>query len=365
MIYYIGYFLLFFVFLRFIISLMNFVNALYLYNNINLENNPKISILIPARNEESNIKLLLSDILGLSYDNYEVLIYDDCSTDNTKQVVKNYMHIDNRIRLIEGKVLDEGWLGKNFACYNLALQASGNYLLFLDADVRIGRNLIERAIFTIIKQDLKLLSVFPKQIIDNKGTLQVIPLMNWILLSLLPLILVRISKRTSLSAANGQFMLFEAKTYRELHPHYKFKDSKVEDIAICRYYKKNKMPVATVLGDDDILCKMYNTKQEAIEGFSKNIFAFFGDSVIVTILFALVTSLSPLYLLFFVSTKLTLIYILFIILIRVFISIACKQNVVKNLMYMLLQHYSFLQIIYKALVHRKNKSLVWKERKIE
>lgn len=361
---YIGYFFLFFILLRFSVSFVNLISKIYLYPVTHLDEYPKVSILIPARNEESNLKLLLSDISHLSYLNCEVLVYDDCSTDNTSLVVKNYISTNKAIRLIDGESLPKRWLGKNFACYNLALQATGTYLLFLDADVRIGSNLIERVLSTMQKQNLKLLSVFPKQIIDNKGTWQVVPLMNWILLSLLPLILVRLSGWTSFAAANGQFMLFETNTYRQLDPHKEFRLSKVEDIDICRYYKKKKMRVATLLGDNDIQCKMYNSKNESIEGFAKNVFAFFGNSIVATILFALVTSISPLFLFLFINTEPTLFYIAMVILIRICVSLTSKQSPLKNLRYMLAQHYAFLRIIYQALVHRKNKSLEWKGRKI-
>lgn len=361
---YIGYAILFLGLVRLFVSAANLLTNVYLPHGIRLENYPKISILVPARNEEANIAKLLADIENLSYNNYEIIVYNDCSTDNTANIVKQQMQRNSNIKLIEGRELEQGWLGKNFACHNLSLQASGEYFLFLDADVRVSRQLLEESIYLIKKHKLKLLSIFPKQIISNKETLLSIPLMNWILLSLLPLILIRWSSWTSFSAANGQFMLFEAQTYKELQPHLVHKANKVEDIAICRYYKRKKMRVSTILGNEDIQCKMYDTLKESIDGFSKNIFDFFGGSILTGLLFAAFTTFAPLFLYFSLGVYTSAGYICAIVLIRAFISKASKQSVADNLLYMLPQHFIFLKIIFIALLHRKRKSLVWKDRNV-
>ncbi|WP_165021973.1 glycosyltransferase [Dysgonomonas sp. ZJ279] len=361
---YIGYAILFLGFIRLLVSAVNLLTNVYLPQGVRLENHPKVSILIPTRNEEANIGKLLADIENLSYTNYEVIVYNDCSTDNTVNIVKQAMHNNPNIILIEGGELEKGWLGKNFACQNLSLKATGEYFLFLDADVRVKHQLIEQSVYLMKKQKLKLLSIFPKQIISSKETLLAIPLMNWILLSLLPLILIRWSSWTSFSAANGQFMFFEAQAYKQLAPHSIHKANKVEDIAICRYYKKKKMRVSTILGNEDIQCKMYNTLDESIDGFSKNVFDFFGGSIVTGLLFAAFTTLSPVILYFLLGGYASAMYVCSIVLIRVFISKASKQSVKSNLLYMVHQHFIFLKIMCIALLHRKHKSLTWKERDI-
>lgn len=361
---YLGYAILFLGLIRLLVSVVNLLTNVYLPLRVHLENHPKISILIPARNEEANIGKLLSDIENLSYTNYEVIIYNDCSTDDTANIVRQQMQRNSNIKLIEGTELEQGWLGKNFACHNLSLQASGEYFLFLDADVRVSRQLIEQSVYLMRKQKLKLLSIFPKQIIDNKETLMAVPLMNWILLSLLALVLIRWSSWTSFSAANGQFMLFEAQTYKQLTPHSVYRANKVEDIAICRYYKRKKMRVSTILGNEDIRCKMYDTLDESISGFSKNIFDFFGGSVLVGLLFAAFTTFAPLFLYFSLGLYASVGYLCSIVLIRIFVSKASKQPVKDNLIYMLPQHFIFLKIIFIALLHHKRKSLRWKDRDI-
>lgn len=223
-----------------------------------IQNNDLISVLIPARNEENNIARLLDALQKLN-NNIEILVCNDHSTDKTEEIISRYQTTDQRIRLIESEVLPKGWLGKNHACYQLAKQASGKYLLFIDADVVISGNIIADAVSYAKKHKLGLLSVFPKQVLLTTGEKKAVPLMNYILLTLLPLIFVRMSPFKSHTAANGQFMLFESKTYFELEPHKQFKNSAVEDIAISKFYKKQKIKIACLIGEERIQCRMYDS----------------------------------------------------------------------------------------------------------
>ena len=188
--------------------------------------------------------------------------------------------------------------------------------------------------------------------------------MNWILLSLLPLPLVRLSRWSSFSAANGQFMLFSAYEYKKLLPHKKFRSSRAEDIEICRYYKKERLKVATLTAGKTVQCKMYENADEAINGFSKNVFFFFGNSVTATILFALITTITPLWIFIFNGTIAGVISLAAIAAIRIMISVASYMNPAENLFLLPIQHFMFLKIVYRALQKRYNKELVWKGRNI-
>jgi glycosyltransferase involved in cell wall biosynthesis len=134
---YLAYFILFFTVLQFLIVVVNLIFKPSLPKRL-IQCNHLVSILIPARNEEKNIGTILNDILSLSYKNIEVIVFNDQSTDKTEEKVKEYATLDNRIRIINSDNLPNGWLGKNYACHSLAQHAKGDYLLFLDADVRIS-----------------------------------------------------------------------------------------------------------------------------------------------------------------------------------------------------------------------------------
>ncbi len=324
------------------------------------------SILIPARDEELNIGKLLEDIEDLKFKPMEVIVFNDNSSDKSADIVESFASRIPGLRLVDNSLerLPQGWLGKSYACHNLALFASGDYLLFLDADVRIGDGIAESYLPYAIKERLSLLSVFPKQILPNYQSKIVTPVMNWILLSLLPLPLVRYCSWSSFSAANGQFMLFKASVYRDLQPHKEFRMSRAEDIEISRYYKKRKERIATLTGDDSVRCMMYDNLEDAINGFSKNVFHFFGNSVFATLLFAFLTTFTPLLFLFMNGVEWVLLSLGAAVLIRLFVSLASEQSYRDNLKYMLHQQIIFLKITLMAIKNRHHKTQIWKGRNI-
>lgn len=327
------------------------------------ENNERISLLIPARNEETNISFLLSDLQKSKNENIEIIVFDDESTDNTAEVVQNFANQDKRIVLLKSDGLPQGWLGKNHACYQLAQKAQGNYLLYLDADVRIEENVITDAVCYLKRFNLKLLSIFPIQIQETFGEKISVPVMNYILLTLLPLVFVRISPFKSHAAANGQFMLFDAETYKKVQPHLLFNNSAVEDIKIARHLKKEKFKIACLTGEKRIQCRMYKTYREAVKGFSKNVFMFFGNLPLLAFLFWAFSAFG------FIPVWLALPQFLtyyFAVLVSVLLlySLVGRQNSVINLLLFPFHLLFLITILGKAIKVKKNKKMEWKERNI-
>jgi len=122
--------------------MINFIINNYVFKNtINhrlpdsfLRKDPLISVLIPARNEQDNIKRCINSLLKQDYSNLEILVLDDNSTDMTAAVVEKMAEKDDRVKLYHGKPLARGWLGKSYACQQLSEYANGDYLAFIDAD---------------------------------------------------------------------------------------------------------------------------------------------------------------------------------------------------------------------------------------
>lgn len=361
---YFCYFLMGLLIIRLLVALVNYVSFAYLPKATPLAAAPFISILIPARDEEENIGTLLEELSRLEYSALEIIVYNDNSTDKTEDIIKEWKVINPNIKLINGGVLPNGWLGKNHACHQLSQAATGDVLLFLDADVSVRKDLIKRSISHFQKYELQLLSIFPKQIVQSFGEKISVPLMNWILLSLLPLSLIRNSKNKAFSAANGQFMMFKAVTYKDMWPHEKCKAHRVEDIAIIKLFKQKGLACDTLLGDTDISCRMYDGLDTAVEGFTKNIFQFFGNSILVTVSFGIITTIAPFVLYFNMGVWWFTAYIAGIVSIRFFVSLASQQSVVQNLVLAIPQHLIFLVIIIKGLINNQQKRLIWKGRNI-
>nr|WP_319269084.1 glycosyltransferase family 2 protein [uncultured Draconibacterium sp.] len=324
--------------------------------------NPLVSILIPARNEEQNIGRLLQAIQKQDWQNFEVLVFNDQSTDKTAQIVEDLSKNDQRIHLINSKGLSDGWLGKNFGCYSLAQKAKGHYFLFLDADVHISDSIIAGTVAKVKKHKLGLLSIFPKQNMHSWGEYLTVPNMNFILLSLLPLIFVRVLPFPSMAAANGQFMLFDAKTYLDNQPHQTFRNNKVEDISIAQSFKQKGIRIACLAGNPSISCRMYSSFAEAVNGFSKNVIMFFGNSGFLAVLFWLITTFGFIPLAMLLPMKFIISYFIMLVLTRFFISLVSHQNPLKNLVLAIPQQVVLGIFIIKAFLNKSKKAYQWKGR---
>ena len=357
------YLIFFFLILRFSVTLFNFIS------NPKLTSSGKhysdlVSILIPARNEEEDIITLLQSIKNQNYTNYEVLVLDDNSTDETYSICADFCKTDSRFQVLIGETLPEGWLGKNFACCQLAKAAEGKYLMFLDADDEIKNGLIDNAIHRMKIRGLSLLSLFTNQVTLTLGEKLVVPLMHFLLLNLLPLRLVRLSPNPAFSAASGQFMLFEAKNYREYQWHDQVKNKVVEDIEIMKLVKTCGLNGEALLANGFIFCRMYRGFNEAVAGFSKNLLAGFGNSIIGSSLYMLLILAGPIIIFFNMSSMLLVVAISLIVLVRIMIAFLSGQNAIHNVLLHPLQILVLIWVFFVSLYKYFTNSVSWKGREI-
>jgi glycosyltransferase involved in cell wall biosynthesis len=341
------------------------INALFCQKifKTDIHNSELISVLIPARNEEANIGNLLESLQKIKNENIEILVCNDHSTDNTEGIIKKCATNDCRVQLIQSKQLPNGWLGKPHACYQLAQQAKGRYFLFVDADVILLGNIVADAVSYAKKHQLGLLSVFPRQLQLSLGEKCTVPLMNYILLTLLPLIFVRISPFKSHAAANGQFMLFDADVYKKLQPHGQFKNSAVEDIGISRFYKSRRIKTACLIGEERIQCRMYTSYKDALNGFSKNIFMFFGNMPVLAFLFWACAAFGLVSVIVY-NIYWALLYLLVAVSIQILCAVVSKQSVISTVIFFPVNLFFMLRVLMRALILKKQKNYIWKGRNI-
>lgn len=324
---------------------------------------PFLSILIPARNEEQYISNVIQSLQKQSYKNYELIILDDNSTDETANIISEYSKFNTKIKLVQGKPLPEGWLGKNWACHQLSQIADGEFMLFLDADVTIEGNAIYKALTLVSQERLTLLSLFPEQKIISLGEKLTVPIMHYLLLSLLPLDFVFYFQAPSLSAANGQFMFFNSEHYRKERFHERCKAEIVEDIKIMQILKAEGLKGRTLLGNKLAYCRMYHTYIEGVNGFSKNLLSGFGSSKIGLSIFMLIVVFIPAYSIF-KAPDLAFIYFCIALLIRICISIVSRQSVIENIIFHHAHIMTFVILSFKSIKNSYTKSLEWKGRKL-
>ncbi|KHF30411.1 4,4'-diaponeurosporenoate glycosyltransferase [Anoxybacillus sp. BCO1] len=122
---------------------------------------PLVSVLVPLRNEERNVKRLVRSLKQLTYEPIEFLLLDDQSTDRTYEFLLQETKGDDRFTLLQGKALPDGWAGKVHACHQLAQQANGAYLFFIDADVELKPTVIEALLTVATTYHAKLVTGFP------------------------------------------------------------------------------------------------------------------------------------------------------------------------------------------------------------
>jgi glycosyltransferase involved in cell wall biosynthesis len=132
----------------------------------------RVSIIVPARNEEEDIEQGLSGLLGLDYENYEVIAVNDRSTDRTGEIMEKVAAspaAQGRLRVVHVSELPSGWLGKTHAMWTAGLQASGDWLLFTDADVLFKPDVLRRALAYAESENADHVVVFPRMIMKRPG----------------------------------------------------------------------------------------------------------------------------------------------------------------------------------------------------
>lgn len=244
-----------------------------------LAQNPLMSILIPARNEEENIKRCIISLTKQDYKNIEILVLDDNSTDDTVRIVLELSEKDRRIKLYSGGLLRKGWLGKSYACWQLSKHARGDYLIFTDADTLHFPNSISGAVACLLRYDLDALSVFPKEIMVTFHERMMVPFGHYIILSLMPLYLIRKIKTALFCTAIGQFMLFKKEVYKKIGGHKSIKGKMLEDIKISKRVKSFGYKFMIFDGRSNVYCRMYRNFREIVEGYSKVLFAVFDYKI--------------------------------------------------------------------------------------
>lgn len=367
MIEYIAYVVVGFAVLRLLVSLANYLFRESLPKPARVEDadEGRVSILIPARNEATNIGNILSDLKEMTDKSIgEIIVFDDQSEDDTAEIVLRHALEDPRLRLMRSSSLPEGWVGKNHGCHCLAREAKGDYLLFLDADVRVRPAFVDCALSYMKQKRVELLTLFPTQEMKTLAEQMTVPNMHIILLTLLPLPLVRLSGFTSLSAANGQCMLFRRTTYDTLRPHEAYRHSKAEDIEIARYFKRQRRKVACLTGEAGIYCRMYNDLETAINGFSKNVTYFFGsgNSYLSAGLYWLLTTFGVVAVACALPSVYLWGYVVSVVLTRWFVSLTARQSPLRNLLLILPQQLMLGAFILRSWINKHRRSFEWKGR---
>lgn len=240
---------------------------------------PFVSVLVPARNEEATIRSCVLSLLAQDYPGeLEVVVLDDHSTDRTAGILKSLSIVSERLRVIPGEPLPEGWTGKNWACAQLAKASRGRYLVFTDADTTHQQQSIGAAVQHAGENDLDLLSLMPRQRMESFWERSLLPLMYFFYLTFFPRFMLEHSNDPRIAAGNGQFMLFSRGAYQAIGGHESVRGNVVDDLALARRIREGRLTLEIADGWDLVECRMYGSVREIIAGFTKNLFAAVGGT---------------------------------------------------------------------------------------
>ncbi len=239
----------------------------------------RVSVLVPARDEEGSLGQLLHDLgAQRGVPRLEVLVLDDSSTDGTAALAQQVADHDPRVRVLHGAGPPSGWLGKPAACQQLAERAAGTVLVFVDADVRLEPLALAATVAVLRAHELDLVSPYPRQITVGALERLVQPLLQWSWASTLPLRVAERSTRASLSAANGQLLAVDAGAYRRAGGHAGVAGEVLDDMALVRAVKASGGRGGIVDGSDLASCRMYESSADLVEGYAKSLWSATGST---------------------------------------------------------------------------------------
>lgn len=241
----------------------------------------RLSVLVPARDEEANIGPCVRSLLAQEYPDFEVLVLDDNSSDGTGRILTALAEEDDQLRGLVGQPLPPDWLGKHWACHQLAQAADGALLLFTDADTRHHPYTLRDAVAALLAEKADLLTALPHQELVSWAERLIVPVLPWSIFCFLPLGLAYRLHSPALSATIGHFMLFRRQAYEKIGGHAAVRQYVADDMALGRRIKAHGLRWRLVDGGGRILCRMYQNFHQVYEGFGKSLFAIFEYKVLV------------------------------------------------------------------------------------
>jgi chlorobactene glucosyltransferase len=233
---------------------------------------PLVTVVIPARNESETIEAVVRSILASSYGAFELLVVDDRSTDRTAAIVERLAAENQRVRLVRGEPLPDGWYGKPWACAQGARAGTGGLLLFTDADTRHEPELLGRAVGVLGHERADLVTVAPHQRCVTFWERLVMPQI-WLLLGLRyhPREVNR-ARRERDVIANGQFILTTREAYDAVGTHAAVRHEVAEDLALAQAYLRHGRRIHFAFAERLMETRMYQSLPQLVEGWSKNVY---------------------------------------------------------------------------------------------
>ena len=229
---------------------------------------PKVSIILPARNEEDFIGRCLESLRTQDYNDFEIIAIDDSSEDKTGEIIEEFAEKDSKIIHVTAREKPENWMGKNWACMEGFKKATGNIMLFTDADTKFEKNVISLAVSHLQSEDLDALTVIPRLRCIDRITKITLPMLSTFLHSRYSALNVNNPKK-KVGYFFGSFFVIKRKVYEEIGTHEKVKQEIIEDGALGKITKESGYALKMVRGEHLIEALYSRSSKEMWNGLKR------------------------------------------------------------------------------------------------
>lgn len=320
------------------------------------------SILIPCRNEEENVIRLVESLASLDHLHYEVIFINDNSTDQTHQLLIDSTSSYPQMLVLDADPLPQGWLGKPWALSHGAKYAKNDYLVTVDADVRLTTDALSKIDTLLTRSQLDFLSPYPSQVALTLSERLIQPLLQWTWMTTVPLRLAMKSRRPSLAVANGQLFFIRRSALAAAGGFESIKSSVLDDIDLARVLIRNNFYGGVCDGSTIATTRMYSGFREIRAGYGKSLSQGFGG-VLGSIAIALIMVISGIVPLAYAFTGSSLgsVALFLVIASRIISALSSRSLAIDALMHPISTIIFIYLLIYSNLFH---KQITWKGRSL-
>ena len=262
--------------------ILNILNVLYVKKVERYPDSaecPLVSVIVPARNEERNIRTCVVSLLGQDYSSFEVIVVNDHSDDSTGKILSGLQEEHPHLRVLECAALPAGWTGKNWACDEGYRQAQGDVIIFTDADTQHAPHFLRKAVAALLHEHADLLTVIPRFSTISLAEKAIMPVLIWLAYSVFPFAFMNRNRLRIVAYSNGAFMMFRRNAYQKIGGHAAIRDNVIDDMTLGRRIRQSGHRCVVVNGSAALQCRMYTCMQEIYSGFAKNLFRLFSNSL--------------------------------------------------------------------------------------
>ncbi|MGA9048884.1 MAG: glycosyltransferase [Dehalococcoidia bacterium] len=271
--------IMFFILAMLVMAVINMRNLKNLNDYKKLGACPRVSLLVPARDEEKQIGQCVKSLLAQDYPDFQVIVLDDNSRDRTGEVLEELGRSDSRLKVIRGKPLPLDWLGKHWACHQLYLASDGDLILFTDSDTVHSPDTLRCAVSAMMQEGADMISIMPRHIMVSWAEKLIMPIFALGVFAVVPLRARFRPKKTTILSSSGKLMMFRRKSYAACGGFEEIRQNVLDDLQLPQRIIAAGLRYRLFDGTNNVSCRMYYNLKEVHQGLAKNMFAAYDYNV--------------------------------------------------------------------------------------